>query len=249
MADADLLLAVINGRLPEVITALDAGVSPDLSYSTGTTLIESACLNAFPFGDDAGANEEIVRLLLRAGANPNPDSGTPPLLYSTMSGNASTTKMLLEAGADVQASSLRGWTPLHRACSSSAACVKLLLASGAGSVVNVQCQDGEDGELFYPLDLAVKGIVEHPPFHIRAPTRIERALPLLLRAGAICPTPYYSTLSYSDPYLDKVIAAGGFRRYEQRHINALAATFGPKLGLLPEIARVVVAFYAHCGFY
>ena len=41
MADADLLLAVINGRLPEVITALDAGVSPDLSYSTGTTLIES----------------------------------------------------------------------------------------------------------------------------------------------------------------------------------------------------------------
>ena len=50
-------------------------------------------------------------------------------------------------------------------------------------------------------------------------------------------------------YLDRVLAAGGFRRYEQRHINALAATFGPKLGLPPEIARVVVAFYAHCGFY
>ena len=50
-------------------------------------------------------------------------------------------------------------------------------------------------------------------------------------------------------YLDRVLAAGGFRRYEQRHINALAATFGPKLGLLPEMARVVVAFYAHCGFY
>ena len=67
MADADLLSAVINGRLPEVKSALDAGVSPDLSYSTGTTLIESACLKAFPFGDHAEANEEIVRLLLRAG--------------------------------------------------------------------------------------------------------------------------------------------------------------------------------------
>ena len=116
MADADLLLAVINGRLPEVITALDAGVSPDLSYSTGTTLIESACLNAFPFGDDAS-------------------------------------------------------------------------------------------------------------------------------------TLHHSNPSLLNPYIDKVIAAGGFRRYEQRHINTLAATFGPKLGLLPEMARVVVAFYAHCGFY
>ena len=79
--------------------------------------------------------------------------------------------------------------------------------------------------------------------------QIERALPLLLRAGAIFPTPYYLSLLWGDPYLDRVRAAGGFRRYEQRHINALAATFGPKLGLLPEIARVVVAFYAHCGFY
>ena len=74
--------------------------------------------------------------------------------------------------------------------------------------------------------------------------------------GAIFPTPYYSGLlsagDAGDPllsYLDRVLAAGGFRRYEQRHINALAATFGPKLGLPPEIARVVVAFYAHRGFY
>ena len=113
-------------------------------------------------------------------------------------------------------------------------------------------QWGMNGPFFYPLDLVVKGIVEDPgPM-----PQIERALPLLLRAGAIFPTPYYSGLlsagDAGDPllsYLDRVLAAGGFRRYEQRHINALAATFGPKLGLPPEIARVVVAFYAHCGFY
>ena len=121
-----------------------------------------------------------------------------------------------------------------------------------GDLLNVQMQRGMNGPFFYPLDLVVKGIVEDPgPM-----PQIERALPLLLRAGAIFPTPYYSGLlsagDAGDPllsYLDRVLAAGGFRRYEQRHINALAATFGPKLGLLPEIARVVVAFYAHCGFY
>ena len=118
------------------------------------------------------------------------------------------------------------------------------------AVQSVQMQWGMNGPFFYPLDLVVKGIVEDPgPM-----PQIERALPLLLRAGAIFPTPYYSGLlsrpgGPGDPYLDRVLAAGGFRRYEQRHINALAATFGPKLGLPPEIARVVVAFYAHCGFY
>ena len=80
----------------------------------------------------------------------------------------------------------------------------------------------------------------------------------LLRAvqsGSLSEVYYSGLLSAGDAgdpllsYLDRVLAAGGFRRYEQRHVNALAATFGPKLGLLPEIARVVVAFYAHCGFY
>ena len=120
------------------------------------------------------------------------------------------------------------------------------------AVQSVQMQWGMNGPFFYPLDLVVKGIVEDPgPM-----PQIERALPLLLRAGAIFPTPYYSGLlstgETGDPllcYLDRVLAAGDFRRYEQRHINALAATFGPKLRLPPEIARVVVAFYAHCGFY
>ena len=183
--EGDLLRAVQSGSLSEVVSALDAGVSPDAvigeetlgfhSSFVGESAISKACMGA-PLPDD--------------------DDYHP--------------------------------------------------------VVNVQMQWGMNGPFFYPLDLVVKGIVEDPgPM-----PQIERALPLLLRAGAIFPTPYYSGLlsagDAGDPllsYLDRVLTAGGFRRYEQRHINALAATFGPKLGLPPEIARVVVTFYAHCGFY
>ena len=84
--------------------------------------------------------------------------------------------------------------------------------------------------------------------------RRRRLYPLLLKAGATLPTAaaqppmkYQNVLR--DPYLRRIVGAGGFPAYERRHVNALAATFGPKLGLLPEIARVVVAFAFHCGFY
>ena len=52
-----------------------------------------------------------------------------------------------------------------------------------------------------------------------------------------------------EAYVKRVMDAGSFAAYERRHVNALAASFGPKLGLLPEIARVVVAFAFHCGYY
>ena len=84
--------------------------------------------------------------------------------------------------------------------------------------------------------------------------RRRRLYPLLLKAGATLPTAaalpplkYQNVLR--DPYLRKIVAVGGFPAYERRHVNALAASFGPKLGLLPEIARVVVRFAFHCGYY
>ena len=87
----------------------------------------------------------------------------------------------------------------------------------------------------------------------RLPRR-RRLYPLLLKAGATLPTAaalpplkYQNVLR--DPYLRQIVAAGGFPAYERRHVNALAASFGPKLGLLPEIARVVVRFAFHCGYY
>ena len=46
-----------------------------------------------------------------------------------------------------------------------------------------------------------------------------------------------------DAYIRKVIAAGSFQNYERAHLNALAATFLPKLpGLPPEMVRRVVGY-------
>ena len=48
----------------------------------------------------------------------------------------------------------------------------------------------------------------------------------------------------------RVVAAGGFRAYEKRHLAALVSTFAPKFNRLPnEIVGVVVMFYANVGFY
>ena len=53
-----------------------------------------------------------------------------------------------------------------------------------------------------------------------------------------------------EPYLARVVAAGGFRAYEKRHIAALVATFAPKFSHLPEeLVGIVMMFYAHVGFY
>ncbi len=82
----------------------------------------------------------------------------------------------------------------------------------------------------------------------------HRLFPVLLRAGAtlLCSTKLRSSFSETDDaYLRKVIAAGGFRAYERNHLNALAATFAPKLPrcLPPEIVRLVVECAFHVGDY
>ena len=80
----------------------------------------------------------------------------------------------------------------------------------------------------------------------------HRLCPILLRAGAQHPRAEIFSEQIWRPceaYVKRVMDAGSFAAYERRHVNALAATFGPKLGLLPEIARVVVRFAFHCGYY
>mgnify|MGYP004266577215 CR=1 FL=1 len=53
-----------------------------------------------------------------------------------------------------------------------------------------------------------------------------------------------------EPYLARVVAAGGFRAYEKAHRARLVATFAPKFSHLPEeLVGVVMMFYAHVGFY
>ena len=67
---------------------------------------------------------------------------------------------------------------------------------------------------------------------------------ILLRAGAALPA--HST----DVYLEKVIAAGSLQNYERAHLDALAATFLPKLpSLPPELVRRVAEYAFHAGDY
>ena len=52
--------------------------------------------------------------------------------------------------------------------------------------------------------------------------------PILLPRRAALPA------ETDDAYLRKVIAAGSFQNYERAHLNAIAATFAPKLPLPPS---------------
>ena len=121
--------------------------------------------------------------------------------------------------------------PLHWACwryPPSAKCVELLLHAGAP--VNAKTDLGRTT----PLGLAI------------AKGSQQRIYPSLLRAGAILPGP----APLDDVYFRKVRAAGGFRTYERAHLNAIAATFIPKLPLLPpEMVRRVVEYAFHVGDY
>ena len=52
-------------------------------------------------------------------------------------------------------------------------------------------------------------------------------------------------------YLRKVRAAGGIKKYERAHLNALTASFAPKFSHLlpPELVRRVVEYAFHVGDY
>ena len=71
--------------------------------------------------------------------------------------------------------------------------------------------------------------------------------PVFLRAGASLPTDPY----HGDPYIQRVVDAGGIANYERGHLASRVATFTPKLAHLlpPELVRRVVAFWMHAGDY
>lgn len=97
----------------------------------------------------AGYRVEIVRVLLKAGADPNTIGkfrNATPLHYATDSGaglrtwndakQVETVRCLLEAGAKIDAQDKNGATPLHRAVRTrGAAAVRFLLEAGANPLV------------------------------------------------------------------------------------------------------------------
>ena len=76
----------------------------------------------------------------------------------------------------------------------------------------------------------------------------QRIYPLLLRAGAT----HSQGTTCDNAYLRKVRAAGGFKKYERNHLNAITAIFVPKFAhrsLPPEMVRRVVECAFRVGDY
>ncbi|MDB6121389.1 MAG: tankyrase-2-like isoform [Pedosphaera sp.] len=77
---------------------------------------------------------EVVQALLKAGANPNPETGPSftPLHAACVDGHSAVASLLLKAGANVNAVTRLGATPLHQATEwGDPETIKLLLAAGA----------------------------------------------------------------------------------------------------------------------
>ena len=223
---------------------LAAGLSPDAEYDgtpvvwNGKTPLLTLCI---AWHDDAGDRVGCFKLLCDAGANLEATDrlGRTPLHCAATAGKPDLLSLLIQAGVNVEAvDRYANATALHDAASSSERgvvdCVELLLAAGA--------------------DMDARDTSGRRPFDIALTDNCPRLFPLFLRAGAEVPTTMITRLSVpvpvTDPYMERVRNAGGFKKYEQAHLARLTRSFEPKFPMLPkELVRHVVGFWLHAGYY
>ena len=181
---------------------------------------------------------QCVQALLAAGASPNASNGRAPLNYPAHRGDPAILNALLRAGADPNyADPLTGWTALHAAAiTGKASCAIALLKAGA----NVEAIHGAHGNNSTPLLYAIVNC------HVST-------IPILLRAGARLEMNRIAALYRADlvpPYIAKVHAAGGWKKYEQVHLKQLVPTLSKVFPVLPvEVVSQIVCFWAHVGYY
>ena len=224
-----------------------------VTWSSGqSSPLHSLCEDESDFDEkDLGDRPACFRLLVEAGENIDRKdaTGRTPLLCVLKSrGRTTLLKMLIEAGANVNtryagsAPNLPdyypiGSTPLHTAaewCSEEH--VALLLKAGAA--VNVRDRAGNT-----PFTHAIRN-----PWNktkVRDHRIFPRVAPLLLRAGADIPAGWGGV----SPYIRRVVAAGGFKKYEQAHIARITKILAPTPRLPPEMVRKIVEFWLHASYY
>ena len=183
---------------------LERGVDPDLRVSETDYRTP---LQLLPRGSFETRNAEILqchRLLLENGASVDVrDSINDTALHDAcLFGNSAIVALLLEAGADVHARGCQQNTPLHQV-KRHGSIAQLLLRAGAE--VNARNEYG-----LTPLEHAL----EYP--------MTLRVFPILLRAGSDLPAETH------DPYIQKVINAGGWANYERQHLDRLTLMLTPK---------------------
>jgi uncharacterized protein len=124
-AQSSLIAAIRANDVPTIRTLLDKKVDVNAVQPDGTTALHWAV--------DRDA-QEIVRLLIRAGANVKATNryGASPLWLASLNGNATLIGMLLEAGAEAGATSAEGETALMVAARTGKIdAVDVLLSRGA----------------------------------------------------------------------------------------------------------------------
>ena len=131
LPELDVFEAAALGRLTrlEALLASDPGLATARSADGFTALHYPAF---FGIGDGAAA----TRALLAAGADVNARSANPfsvlPIHSATAGNHDDVVAVLIDAGADVNATQRHGWTPLHGAAQNgSVASVERLLTAGA----------------------------------------------------------------------------------------------------------------------
>lgn len=122
-AGADLFRAVKNNDVAEVRNLLEKGANPNIKGPRNVTPLMEASLNG---------SLETMKLLLAAGAGVNEKNGLDATALHWAAPDVERTSLLVDAGADVNARSRPGRTPLLVAASSpgAAGSVRLLLSKG-----------------------------------------------------------------------------------------------------------------------
>jgi ankyrin repeat protein len=134
---SELNSAVLNGDFTKLESLLN---DPAIDINTHNEKVGSALYTAATYVQPN--QEAMVRLLLRRGADPNVASNEQmtALISASYHGNAPVVKLLIDAGADVNAAEARyGFTPLAEAArNGNLDVIRLLLDAGADRGVAVK---------------------------------------------------------------------------------------------------------------